>query len=179
MFNPDLYHIVSRYAARCHGEQKYPGQSLPYFLHLAQVFVEVQAAYEHTQDFDLELAGTCALLHDVIEDTPAEYDDIEKNFGAAVADGVLALSKNEELPKEQQMEDSLQRILQQPHEIAIVKMADRSANLQSPPVHWSAEKREEYQNEAKIIWQHLNKSNSYLSARLARRIKDYEKFIKK
>ncbi len=179
MYDPDLFHKVSRYAALCHGEQKYPGLALPYFLHLSQVFSEVTAAYSASPDFDLKLAGTCALLHDTIEDTSAEYEDLLQSFGQDVADGVLALTKDEELPKEQQMEDSLERILKQPKEIALVKMADRCTNLQSPPNYWSAEKRESYQAEAEIILKKIGSANAYLAERLEKRIKDYSKFIKK
>jgi (p)ppGpp synthase/HD superfamily hydrolase len=38
-----------------------------------------------------DLAIQCALLHDVIEDTPTTCQEVEQQFGAAVAKGVLAL----------------------------------------------------------------------------------------
>lgn len=177
MYPPDLYERVSRFAALCHGDQKYPGQNLPYLLHLSQVFMEVIAAHTQQNDFDLELAGTCALLHDTLEDTAAEYDDLATSFGAEVADGVLALSKNKELEKNEQMDDSLERILKQPKEVAIVKMADRSANLQAPPTYWTHEKRTSYCEEAKKISKKLGYSNSYMSERLDKRIDIYEKNI--
>ncbi|MBI9062094.1 MAG: hypothetical protein JEZ14_08890 [Marinilabiliaceae bacterium] len=34
------------------------------------------------------------ILHDVIEDTPTSYAELERLFGKAVADGVLALINN-------------------------------------------------------------------------------------
>jgi GTP diphosphokinase / guanosine-3',5'-bis(diphosphate) 3'-diphosphatase len=53
----------------------------------------------------------CALFHDSIEDTNTSYNDIKNDFGKEVADGVLALTKNFDLPtKSEQMKDSLQRI---------------------------------------------------------------------
>jgi (p)ppGpp synthase/HD superfamily hydrolase len=38
-----------------------------------------------------DLAIQYALLHDVLKETPTTYHDIEQQFGAAVAKGVLAL----------------------------------------------------------------------------------------
>ena len=62
------------------------------------------------------------------------------NFGKDVADGVLALTKNENLPKEDRMRDSLERLLKQPKQVQIVKLADRITNLQAPPHYWTKEK---------------------------------------
>jgi len=47
--------------------------------------------------------------------------------------GVSALSKDEAVPKEKELEDSLHRIREQPAEILMVKLADRITNLQPPP----------------------------------------------
>jgi len=35
-----------------------------------------------------------AILHDVIEDTPTSYTELERLFGKAVTDDVLALTNN-------------------------------------------------------------------------------------
>jgi len=58
-----------------------------------------------------------------------------------VAIAVSSLSKNENLPREMQMQDSLDRILQLPKEVWAVKLADRITNLQPPPAYWDAEKK--------------------------------------
>jgi (p)ppGpp synthase/HD superfamily hydrolase len=41
-----------------------------------------------------DFAISCALLHDVIEDTNITYDDLYVKFGYEIADGVEALTKN-------------------------------------------------------------------------------------
>jgi len=69
---------------------------------------------------------------------------LEDRFGKAVTDGVKALTKNESLPKDRQMSDSLHRIKLQPSEIWAVKLADRITNLQPPPAYWSREKIPNY-----------------------------------
>ncbi len=44
-------------------------------------------------------AAQVALLHDTIEDTATTYDEIKEIFSEKIADAVLALSKDSNLPK--------------------------------------------------------------------------------
>ena len=136
------------FAARAHGAQLLPGSDLPYLMHLSFVSMEIIAALDVEPGRNEDLAVQCALLHDVIEDTEATYDQVKAQFGKAVADGVLALTKAEgkgENPaKALRMADSLRRIRQQPHEVWMVKMADRITNLQPPPHSWTREKIADY-----------------------------------
>ncbi len=91
-------------------------------------------------------------LHDTIEDTNITYQELENNFGKNVADGVLALTKNEIIEKEHQMGDSLNRILKlNKKEIAIVKLADRCFNTRCKVESWSNEKQKAYILEAEQI----------------------------
>ncbi|TAE66160.1 MAG: bifunctional (p)ppGpp synthetase/guanosine-3',5'-bis(diphosphate) 3'-pyrophosphohydrolase, partial [Bacteroidetes bacterium] len=113
----------------------------------------------------------------VIEDTYIQYDEVEISFGKKVADGVLALTKNEKLPKETQMIDSLQRILLQPKEIRVVKMCDRIDNLQLPPDHWTTEKRKKYQQEGQLILDTLQGVCPYAEERLSTKIKAYSNYF--
>src|SRR5207244_1234719 len=115
----------------------------------------------------------CALLHDVLEDTPTKPEAIEREFGPAVTRGVRALTKDEALPKERRMADSLARIAAEPPEVAIVKLSDRIANLAPPPTHWTAEKIAAYRTEAQLILDHLGNASAFLSARLRERIARY------
>ena len=97
---------------------------------------EVIAALPTTKLANPDLAVVCALLHDTVEDTPTPLDEIAAKFGNDVAAGVSALTKNDKLPKPEQMADSLRRIREQPPEIAVVKLADRITNLSEPPHYW-------------------------------------------
>ncbi|HUG53861.1 MAG TPA: bifunctional (p)ppGpp synthetase/guanosine-3',5'-bis(diphosphate) 3'-pyrophosphohydrolase, partial [Vicinamibacteria bacterium] len=94
-------------------------------------------------------------------------------FGPAVASGVSALSKNKVLPKEQQLEDSLHRIREQPAEVWMVKLADRITNLQPPPAHWSKDKIAGYREEAIAIHTSLGEASSVLAGRLSQKIETY------
>jgi len=175
-FFQDNYQKTLSFAARVHGTQCVPGTTLPYVVHLSNVTMEVIVASAHDQ-FNAELAVTCALLHDVIEDTQTSTAELEATFGTVVARGVEALTKDEKLPKEGQMADSLKRILEQPREVAIVKLADRITNLQQPPEYWSAAKRLRYQEEARFILNQLGHACQFLSDRLAIKIEEYSQYI--
>jgi (p)ppGpp synthase/HD superfamily hydrolase len=172
-WSQELYIKAYRFAAQAHDGQLYPGTGLPYLMHLSFVSMEVLGVLSVESGRDGDLAVQCALLHDAIEDTDVTYDLVRSNFGAKVADGVLALSKNPEIPKSQQLTDSLQRIKQQPPDIWIVKLADRIANLQPPPPHWTKEKIIRYRDEAIEIHATLKDASPFLAARLAIKIKNY------
>src|SRR5690606_17177096 len=119
----------------------------------------------------------CALLHDTMEDTRVTYDDIAERFGQQVAEGVAALTKDPRVPKAHRMAESLERIKLQPHAVWLVKLADRTANMQSPPAHWSPEKRVAYQVEAREIHSALAEASPVLAARLAAKIDAYDAYL--
>jgi (p)ppGpp synthase/HD superfamily hydrolase len=135
--------------------------------------MEILAALSAETGHDGDLAVSCALLHDTIEDTDTSYEQIESIFGIRVADGVAALSKNPALAKSQQLLDSLQRIAAQPIEIWMVKLADRITNLQTPPPHWTPDKIVKYRDEAIEIHTHLHTASPFLATRLAQKIQTY------
>lgn len=176
MYNQENITKAWFFASRVHNAQLYPGEKLPYLTHLGNVMMEVMAVASSLED--AELAIICAILHDSIEDANVTYEEVEKEFGKAVADGVMALTKNETLAtKQEQMLDSLERIKQQPKELGAVKMADRISNLGEPPKYWKKEKVQAYQNEAKVILEHLGETNELLATRLQMKIDNYSKYI--
>ena len=114
----------------------------------------------------------------MIEDTQHTYKEITDIFGKSVADGVLALSKNPDLPnREIRMTDSLNRIKNQPHEIWMVKLADRITNLYHPPFYWKTKRKLAYRKESMLIYEVLKDANPKLSKRLWLKIEEYKKFI--
>jgi guanosine-3',5'-bis(diphosphate) 3'-pyrophosphohydrolase len=170
----EIYHKAIRFAGAAHGHQRFPGtQQTSYMVHVAMVTAEITFAGYQTPQFNWDLAIGCALLHDVVEDTSVSLEDIRFKFGDKIADGVAALTKNNALPKPQQMKDSLQRIKNQPVEVWAVKLADRICNLQEPPSHWSMEKRKLYLLEAQVILDALGAGNAILKARLMEKMENY------
>lgn len=139
--------------------------------------MEILIASAQTENFNLGFAVQVALLPDTMEGTSARFDEIETIFGVEIANAVSALTKNKSLPKEKQVQDSLERIKKLQKEVWVVKLADRITNLQPPPPHWSKEKKMNYKNEAKIILNELQTGNNFLAKRMSSSIELYEEFI--
>lgn len=173
----DKYNQALLYAAEKHDGQKLPGSNLPYLTHVVTVAMELMVAGFHTDDFDISFAVTVALLHDIMEDTETRYNEVTEKFGQRVAESVLALTKFDNLEKEQQMQDSLNRIKQLGKEVWAVKLADRISNLEAPEVDWDKEKRVKYKNGAINILNELGEANEFLANRLKEKIKGYEEFV--
>lgn len=165
-----------RFAAKAHGEirQRVPGTDLPYICHVSLVAMEVMAALAAEPHRDRDLAVQCALLHDTLEDTRTTHANLLERFGRPVADGVAALSKKKDLDdKQAQMQESLDRIRQQPEAVWMVKLADRITNLAPPPAFWKPAKIAAYRGEASIILNALGTASPFLAERLQRRIDVY------
>ncbi len=173
-WSQDKYIRALKFAAEAHHGQTVPGSDLPYIVHVTMVAMEIIAALAQEDDLDGDLAVQCALLHDVIEDTGISYEELSVEFGPAVAEGVLALSKNDDLEsKQEKMTDSLERIKLQTKEIWMVKLADRITNLQPPPGHWNSKKIERYREEGRAILSDLDNARPYLAERLRQKISVY------
>ena len=118
------------YAERQHQDQKRKDGS-PYMIHPLAV-AEIVA--EMGLDTDSILA---ALLHDCIEDTDSNYDDISKKFGKTVADiveGVTKLTRvNFESQEEKTMENLRKMFLAMSKDIRVIliKIADRLHNART------------------------------------------------
>lgn len=173
------YQEAMRFATLRHLEvkQKVKGTKLPYVVHLSNVAMELFAAASNTPEFDLDYAVQVALLHDTVEDTNTTIDEIKDKFGIEIAKGVLSMTKNEKLPKEMQIPDSLTRIKKLRKEVWAVKLADRITNLQPPPIKWSNRKIMKYQEDSKMIHHALRDGNEYLAKRLKAVINDYNKYL--
>lgn len=149
----------------------------PYYEHCFAVAEIIKTHVKEKIDFDY--ACTLAYLHDSIEDTDVTYDYLLKEFGKNVADGVFALTKNKEIPYENQIEDSVVRIKKLgKNEVAITKMADRSCNLLKIPDFWSYEKAKHYLQDAMLIYDELKFSSSSLANFLNSKIEAYREQIK-
>jgi len=174
----DNYVTTFQFVAEAHQGQLVPGSPLPYVTHLSLVSVEVIKALEKEPGpLDEDLAVQVSLLHDVLEDTTVGYTALHRRYGAAIADGVAALTKDRSLPKSRQMSDSIERIKTQPKEVWLVKLADRIVNLREPPSTWSSGRRISYREEAERIRDVLGGASHLLAQRLGRKIAAYACFL--
>ena len=179
MFNQEEYLKALNFAAFHHGEQKTPND-LPYLTHLSAVCMEVMHACVKSSmnENESNIAISCALLHDVLEDTKCSEDDLYNNFSETIVMGIESLTKDTSLKtKKDQMQDSLNKLLAQPYCVQMVKLADRITNLQKPPKHWDKEKIASYLKEAKLIFSCLKNANIYLAKRLEEKIENYKQYL--
>lgn len=173
-WSQDIYIKAYKFAAEAHKGQLVPSTTLPYIMHVSFVAMEITAAISVESVQNPDLAVQVALLHDTIEDTDVAYDQVKEQFGTDVSDGVMALTIDETIEPDLdkferrwlQLEDYLRRIKQQPHEIWMVKMADRITNLQPPPKHWDDRMIARYREAAELIFQELAPASKYLGKRL-------------
>lgn len=118
--NPHLWQGAVSFAARAHQFHTRKDGCTPYVAHVYRVAMTVRDVF----GCDDPIALTAALLHDTIEDTPTDYDDIEQGFGRRVADCVSALTKNMLLPERQRETDYDRRLARADWRARLVKLAD-------------------------------------------------------
>lgn len=120
-----LWQHAASFAARTHRHHTRRDRETPYIAHPFRVAMTVR----HVFGCDDDVALAIALLHDAIEDTPADYDDLLERFGAEIADGVAALTKDMRLPearREPAYDDALRGASWRAR---LVKLADVFDNL--------------------------------------------------
>jgi len=96
-----------------------------------------------------------ALLHDTVEDTPAEPGDIAAQFGGEVCEIVLEVTDDKDLPKAERKRLQIVRSPVLSDAAKLVKLADKICNLRdvatSPPVGWTLERQQEYFDWARAV----------------------------
>lgn len=176
-WSQEKYYKAFMFAAKAHNGQRMPGSDLPYITHVALVCSELMLVLDRENEIDADFMLQCGALHDVIEDTEISYEDVVSEFGHAIAEGVMALSKDPGIEKSRQIEESLNRITEQPTEVWMVKLADRITNLNPPPVNWSKEKKKNYLKQSEVIDKILGPANDFLKRRLQDKINEYSNYF--
>lgn len=119
-----LLRAVSFASRRHNGQLRKDGRT-PY---VSPVF-RVCLVMRHVFGVDDVSALTAALLHDTIEDTTTDFDDLSEEFGSEVASWVAALSKDTRLPDEERERRYVEAIAVAPWQVQVCKLADIYDNL--------------------------------------------------
>lgn len=124
--NPnDLPFEAAAFAARAHQHHKRKDGHTPYVSHVFRVCLVVR----HTFGFDDPRMLAAALLHDTIEDTNTDCDDIIERFGEEVASWVSALTKETRLPHDEREAAYAKGLAEAPWQVKAIKLADIYDNL--------------------------------------------------
>jgi (p)ppGpp synthase/HD superfamily hydrolase len=131
VINPLLEAVA--FAARAHQKQIRKDGQTPYVSHPLRVCLILSQVFA-VRDLNALVA---AVLHDTLEDTDTDYDDLQEKWGSEVASWVSALSKDKRLPEEEREAAYCQQLAAAPWQVQVCKLADMYDNLvdalQLPP----------------------------------------------
>src|SRR5262245_6255979 len=116
---------AAAFAARAHRGQFRKDGETPYVSHVFRVCLIVRDLFGIVDHRVL----TAALLHDTVEDTTTDFDDIEERFGKDIARWVALLSKDKRLQEAERERAYLEQLAGAEWEVKVMKLADMFDNL--------------------------------------------------
>jgi guanosine-3',5'-bis(diphosphate) 3'-pyrophosphohydrolase len=122
---PDILMTAIAFAARAHRNQNRKDGVTPYVSHVLRVMAVVSEVFDV---HDVKVLAA-AVLHDTIEDTTTDYDDLHEAFGVEVADWVATLTKDMRLPEAERERRYIDALISAPWPVTIIKLADIYDNL--------------------------------------------------
>lgn len=133
------------FAANKHSHQRRKDEaSTPYINHPISVTLIISEV-GGVNDQDVLAA---ALLHDTIEDTDTSADELEVLFGRKVRRLVEEVTDDKTLAKDTRKQNQIAHAAKLSPAAVMIKLADKISNIRdvtnSPPVDWSADRRQEY-----------------------------------
>jgi len=112
-----------------------------------------------------------ALLHDTVEDTETTFEELEAEFGPAIAKLVAEVTDNKKLPKEERKRLQVEHASSLSPRARIIKLADKTCNLrdvvQDPPAGWELERKQEYFDWGKSVVDKIGGTNAELEQAFA------------
>ena len=120
-----LLAAADEFAAWKHRHQFRRDGVTPYINHPRGVLAILRDEFG-VSDVDTLAAG---LLHDTIEDTATDYDEIQERFGRKVADLVAVLTKDKRLPEAKREKDYFAQLARAPLAARLCKIADSLYNV--------------------------------------------------
>lgn len=115
---------AQKFAKTKHKHQLRKNCKTPYWHHLRQVVQNLQKLGIKNQD-----VLDAGWLHDTIEDTDTDFDDIEELFGKKTAQIVARVTKDTRTPQKQREKNYLTQLKKASWEAKVVKLCDILANI--------------------------------------------------
>lgn len=124
LHDPSLFASADAYAAMKHRHQFRRDGRTPYVEHPRAV---ARILRDEFGVLDLQVLAA-GLLHDTIEDTATDFDDLEERFGKRVASLVAVLTKDKRLPEVRREREYFASLAKAPREAKLCKLADTLHN---------------------------------------------------
>jgi guanosine-3',5'-bis(diphosphate) 3'-pyrophosphohydrolase len=113
------------FAARAHEGQVRKDGRTPYVSHVFRVCLTLR----HVFGIDDPQVLAAAALHDTIEDSTTDFDDLQEQFGTEVAEWVAALSKDKRMPEQDREQAYIKGLVKSPWQVKVCKLADIFDNV--------------------------------------------------
>jgi len=153
------------FAAAKHKDQRRKDVDASPYINHPIALADILCNEGHVTDIEVICA---ALLHDTVEDTATEPEELESEFGKAIRDIVMEVTDDKTLAKEDRKQAQIEHAAEISDKAKLVKLADKIANLRdvasSPPPDWSLERRREYFDWARAVIDCLRGAHAGLEA---------------
>ena len=151
------------FAARKHRMQRRKDEDASPYINHPIALMSVLCAEAQVCD---PVVLSAAALHDTIEDTETTGEELEEQFGSAIAGIVSEMTDEKSLPKADRKRLQIEHAPHMSRAGALVKLADKISNLRdvaaNPPAGWSLERQREYFEWAKAVVDRLPRVNQKL-----------------
>ena len=163
---------AAQFAAEQHRDQRRKDiHASPYIIHP----ISVALAISQIGGVDDPEILAAALLHDTLEDTKTEPEDLEAEFGKKVCEYVLDVTDDKTLEKDERKSRQIEHAKKISKGAALIKLGDKISNvtdvINNPPVGWDINRRKEYLDWAEKVIENCPKVNDKMENRFQEIIK--------
>ena len=163
---------AAQFAAEQHRDQRRKDiHASPYIIHP----ISVALAISQIGGVDDPEILAAALLHDTLEDTKTEPEDLEAEFGKKVCEYVLDVTDDKTLEKDERKSRQIEHAKKISKGAALIKLGDKISNvtdvINNPPVDWDINRRKEYLDWAEKVIENCPKVNDKMENKFQEIIK--------
>ena len=163
---------AAHFAAQKHRDQQRKDEDAsPYINHPISVALAI-AQIGGVGDPEILAA---ALLHDTLEDTKTEPEELEAEFGKKVCEYVLDVTDDKTLPKDERKRRQIEHAKKISKGAALIKLGDKISNvtdvINNPPEDWDINRRKEYLDWAEKVIENCPKVNDRMENKFQEIIK--------
>lgn len=160
------------------GQFRKGAKHLPYITHpiaVAQDLIEIGRITDHN-------VLTAAILHDTIEDTDTNAEELKQIFGNEVLSIVLEVSDDKSLPREIRKKLQIEHAPELSYSARLIKWGDKIENcrdiLRDPPKDWPLERQQNYIQWGADVLAQIRNTNAPLESTFDKLVKKAEKELK-